>query len=329
MPPDWMLKTRSPLKSTGTPARPRPGPEQLPDLPGMCPKYPALVDLVCSGHPERPSFCIPRNGSMEIKFIYLVASFFCALAGGYVPLSTRRALPEKQVFPAGESFASGVFLALALLMLLPASIDQFSQLLPASGFPLASLIAVAMFLVLLALEHRMARLVITRQTTESGPVGETQTPALVPLLLTSMIALPSFCLGVALGVSDTAAASMIFIAIILHKGTAAFALALSMVRSTLSTPQAWMLFILFASMTPAGVAVGTLSREMHVPWLLPFQALVMAAGAGTFLYMAILQGLRHAPMIQYCNRREGFLALIAGFAVTAVVRLIVGEAHHF
>ena len=70
--------------------------------------------------------------------------------------------------------------------------------------------------------------------------------------MTTMIAIPSFFLGAALGVSDMPAALMIFLAIIIHKGTAAFALALKMVRSTMTRKQSLLLFSCFCCSTPPG-----------------------------------------------------------------------------
>ena len=262
-----------------------------------------------------------------IQIFYLVAIFISAVAGGFLPLTKPERVRESAGFPRGEAFASGVFLALSLLMMLPSAFSIFRQVLPAVEYPIASIIAVTAFLILLAIEHLTGQVVQVRENQLEASRVE-PAPAIIPLLLTGMIAAPSFFLGVALGVSDGAQANLIFIAIILHKGTAGFALALNMVRSTLTHWQAVLLFLAFASMTPIGLLLGGVTRELQPEWLPMFKACVLALGAGTFLYMGTLHELKRAPMIQYCQNPRCFFIMVGGFAVTALVRWIMGEAHH-
>ena len=213
-----------------------------------------------------------------------------------------------------------------MLMMLPSSFSVFRQALPDVDYPIASIIAVSAFVILLAIEHLTGQVVNERVATADSSENE-QAPAIIPLLLTGMIAAPSFFLGVALGVSDGAQANLIFIAIILHKGTAGFALALNMVRSTLSHRQAIILFLAFAVMTPLGLLLGGITRELQPDWLPIFKACILAMGSGTFLYMATLHELKRAPMIQYCRNSSCFFFMLGGFIVTALVRWIMGEAH--
>lgn len=269
----------------------------------------------------------------SIQIVYLVAIFLSAVAGGFLPLAKPQRVRESDGFPGGEAFSSGVFLALSLLMMLPSSFMLFRQVEPDVEYPIASIIAVSAFLILLAIEHLTGQVVRGKQQQEDpaqvDPAQVDSTPALIPLLLTAMIAAPSFFLGVALGVSDGVQAMLIFIAIILHKSTAGFALALTMVRSTLSRRQAMILFLSFALMTPLGVVLGGFTRELQPDWLPLFKACVLALGAGTFLYMGTLHELKRAPMIKCCHHPRCFVMMVIGFALTALVRWIVGEAHHF
>ncbi len=262
------------------------------------------------------------------QMFYLIAILLSALAGGFMPLAKPNRVGGPGGFPRGEAFASGVFLALSLLMMLPSAFSIFRQVLPSIEYPIASVIAVVAFLALLAIEHQAGKVVF-----EQGSALETSeaelAPAIIPLLLTGMIAAPSFFLGMALGVSDGTQARLIFIAIILHKGTAGFALAMNMVRSSLTRRQAALLLIAFAMMTPAGLVLGGVTRELHPDWLPMFKACVLALGAGTFLYMGTLHELKSAPMIEYCRSPHCFLIMVSGFAVTALVRWIMGEAHRF
>ncbi len=262
----------------------------------------------------------------NIQIFYLVAILLSAIAGGFLPLLKPEKVRTSDGFPRGEAFASGVFLALSLLMMLPSSFSIFRQALPNVDYPIGSIIAVAAFIILLAIEHLAGQVVNEKATSIDSSENE-PAPAIIPLLLTAMIAAPSFFLGVALGVSDGAQANLIFIAIILHKGTAGFALALNMVRSTLTHRQAVLLFLTFAVMTPLGLLLGGVARELQPDWLPIFKACIFAMGSGTFLYMATLHELNRAPMIQYCRNPYCFFFMLSGFTVTALVRWIIGEAH--
>ena len=261
-----------------------------------------------------------------IQIVYLITILLSAIAGGFLPLLYPNKVKQSDGFPRGEAFASGVFLALSMLMMLPSSFSVFRQALPDVEYPIASIIAVSAFVTLLAIEHLTGQ-VVNERAADVDASGDEPAPAIIPLLLTGMIAAPSFFLGVALGVSDGAQANLIFIAIILHKGTAGFALALNMVRSTLSHRQAIILFLTFAAMTPLGLLLGGITRELQPDWLPIFKAFILAMGSGTFLYMATLHELKRAPMIQYCRNSNCFFFMLGGFIITALVRWIMGEAH--
>lgn len=260
-----------------------------------------------------------------IQWIYLFIILLIAFAGGYIPFTKPEQVRTNGGFPRGEAFSSGVFLAISLTMLLPSSFHIFQQQLPEINYPIGSAIAIVAFLGLLAMEH------MTMHTIESEriKVRNERLPARIPLVMTTMIALPSFFLGTTLGMGDDTAATLIFIAIILHKGTAAFALMLTMVRSTLSRSQTAVLFTFFALTTPLGIILGGfIHNELDTSTVL-IKATVLSLGAGTFLYMGTLHEMKHASLIEHCGKRSCFLAMLAGLFITAFVRFIVGEAHRF
>ncbi|WP_146372718.1 ZIP family metal transporter [Symmachiella macrocystis] len=258
-----------------------------------------------------------------IKWFYFVAIFLCVVAGGIAPFAQPMTARKSAGLPKGEAFTSGVFLALALTMMLPSAYSVFHQALPGIEYPVASVIAVATFLILLATEHLLSHL-----ADDSLPSpDEVRTPAIIPIMLTAMIALPSFFLGAALGISDRFAAFLIFIAVILHKGTAAFALALTTVRSTLTRKQGILLLTCFALTTPMGIVAGELAGKYMSGNALLIKAVVLSLGAGAFLYMGTLHELKRAPLIEHCCKLSCFLWMLAGLLITAAVRWIVGEAH--
>jgi len=258
------------------------------------------------------------------QWTYLTAILLVAFAGGYLPLRHPNRLHAVRGFPRGEAFACGVFLALSLTMMLPASFQIFRQALPEVDYPVASVIAIGAFLVLLAMEHLTRHVIDEGQSTAPGELRA----AAVPMIATVMIAVPSFFLGTALGMSETAAsATLIFLAVILHKGTAAFALALSMTRSTLSHRQAWILFTCFVFTTPIGILVGGAIHQGMNGKAMLIKATALALGAGTFLSMGTLHEMKRSSLIHHCCKPGCFFALLAGLVITALVRLVVGEAH--
>lgn len=223
----------------------------------------------------------------------------------------------------GEAFTSGVFLALALTMMLPSAFHVLGKALPELNFPLAALIAVVAFLLLLAIEH--ASHMVEQGSLE---VQADNLPALVPLIMTTMIMIPSFLLGAAFSVSSTDTAIFIFIAIMMHKSSAGFGLALMMVRSRLKHWQAWLTFSLFAFATPAGIVFGAdLHQSLGNEAMLVTKGVILALAGGTFLFLSTLHQFQHAAMIRVCCTERGFAFLLVGFAITALVRLIIGEAY--
>lgn len=264
--------------------------------------------------------------------LFKIICMFCILgvtfAGGYYPLF--RASKTEQIeegFPLGEAFASGVFLALSLTLMLPSAFHLFGKAFPDLDFPLASVIAIIFFILLLSLEHLTTHL--KEKDEEKEEYRELSSP-LIPVIMTVMIAIPSFFLGTALGVSQSLSAVFIFVAIMAHKGSAGFALALKMVKSTMSRPQIITLFCLFAFATPVGIVIGEdLHQYLSGYAMLIVKGAILAMASGAFLYMSTLHELRHTPLIKSCCTLKGFMFLVSGFVLTALIRFILGEAHRF
>ncbi len=269
----------------------------------VCPRYAAVLTL--------------------FQWMCLLGILAAALAGGLYPLLRPATARDVKRLPMGEAFTSGVFLALALTMMLPSAFHVLGKALPELDFPLAALIAVGAFLLLLAIEH--ASHLVQQGSLEAQ---SDKLPVLIPLIMTTMIIIPSFLLGAAFAVSSTNTAIFIFIAIMMHKSSAAFGLALMMVRSRLKHWQAWLTFSLFALATPAGIVFGAdLHERLGDHAMLMTKGVILALAGGTFLFLSTLHQFQHAAMIRVCCSGRGFAFLLAGFAITALVRLIIGEAH--
>ena len=251
----------------------------------------------------------------------IVIILFVTFAGGYAPLFGISAKEVRVIeLPRSESFAAGVFLALAMVMMIPSSLTVLSNVFPDSDLPIGSTIATIVFLVflvLLGLRQYMSR-----------RIGGEYNGA-VPLLMTLLIAVPSFFLGTALGISGAEAAILILIAILVHKGSAAFALALQMQRSNLPRGIVLTAFTGFAFATPVGIVVGQEIQQIVTPQsLMIIKGVILGVAGGTFLFMSTLHNLARSPLIVLCGRKREYGYMLAGFILTAFVRLVLGVAHH-
>lgn len=258
------------------------------------------------------------------QWISLISILLVTFAGGYFPLFHQKRARRAKGFPFGEVFTAGVFLALSVTLMLPSASHLFNKAFPEVDYPIASILLVAAFLFLLCMEHLANR---TKEISE--PTEYNLTPASIPIIMTVMIAIPSFFLGAALGVSETSSAVFISVAIMIHKSSAAFALSLKMVRSTLTKKHTFVLFSMFALSTPLGIFFG---QEIHLYLssytMIVVKGFILSLAAGTFLYMSTLHEFENAPLIKYCGNKKGFLLMFYGFAITAFARLLIGEAYH-
>jgi len=249
-----------------------------------------------------------------------VTVFLVALSGGWLPLTQREKARDRAGFPLGQAFAAGVFLALSLSMMLPAGSHVLSKAYPHVAFPLASVGSLVALVGLVALQHSMSRQLDTRDGVQISPA--------IPLIMTVMIAVPSFLLGTALSLSEAGSALMILVAIVAHKGTAGFALALKMVRSSMSPAHTWMAYLLFAMATPAGILIGAEAQHVIAGTAVTVtKGVVLSLASGVFLFMATLHDLEDAPLIRHCRSLSGFVSMLAGLVLTVAIRVILGLAH--
>jgi zinc transporter ZupT len=257
-----------------------------------------------------------------LDWISVLIIFLVAVAGGYKPLTRPERAESEDDFPLGQAFSAGVFLALSLIIMLPNGARLFSKVLPEIHYPLASAAAITSFIILLALGH-----VADSKRARNSDDTERSTAA-IPVIMTIMIAIPSFLLGTALGISKESMAVLILIAVVLHKGSAGFALALAMTRSTLTRHQSYALFGLFACSTPVGILIGAdVHEDLQGPEVLYVKAFTLSLAAGVFLYMGTLHEMKHSPLIVHCCTVRGFVAMISGLVLTALVRVLLGMAH--
>lgn len=253
---------------------------------------------------------------LAFKYTAAILTFFIAFIGGLWPFLKKFRRPTQSPdqgleldFPLGESLATGIFFGAGLLHMLPDAAQDFFK--AGYDYPVPFLIAALSFLLLLFLEHASQLLKLENVKSFSE----------IALLTTVMLSFHSFMEGAAVGLSDNYVTMfIIFMAIIAHKGAAAFALAIHINKSRFSYATGCGLFFVFALMTPIGILAGnwiTLTTHAHQMLTPIFTSLA----AGTFLYIGTLHGLDRCCFIKHCCNRKEFFGMLVGFSVMAIVAI--------
>lgn len=247
----------------------------------------------------------------NLKLLFALAIFFVSLLAGWYPFKKRLKQEEHVDFPIGETLATGVFLGAALLHMLPEASSIFSSM--GYRYPLAFIITGSVFLLFLWFEHLGKELYHHENH---------QHPSFA-ILAWIMLSIHSVMLGTALGLSQHhSLVIIIFLAIIAHKWAESFALAVQLNKSSLNVNRRVIFFLLFTLMTPAGIFLGWYSgHDLQTDSL--FDPILLAASAGTFLYLGTLHGLERCVMVERCCNLRGFSYVIVGFLLMASVAAYV------
>ncbi len=246
---------------------------------------------------------------LELKVIFGLVIVLVAVAGGLPLLRREQELEETRLLLLGEAFAAGVFLGAGLIHMLGNASAEFG----AAGvdYPWPMVICGAVLLFLLYLDHLGERLKAAR-----GPTSKA-----MPLLATVMLSIHSFLVGGALGASSQIAMTIvIFVAVLAHKGAAAFALSVTLAKSTLARRQRLACLAVFIALFPIGLAVGSLLSLAGGADLL-LEATFSAFAAATFLYLGTLHGLAASTLVARCGNQLDFSFVALGFGLMALVAI--------
>ncbi len=246
--------------------------------------------------------------STSLKLIFTLAIFITTLIAGWLPFKKRHAPCVTHVdFPIGETLATGVFLGAALLHMLPESQALFQQM--HYSYPFAFIITGLLFLFFLWFEHLGKELYHHHAANH---------PAFA-IMAWVMLSIHSLMLGAALGLNhNPSMVVMLFLAIITHKWAESFAMAVQLTKSSLSYLQSVIFFLIFCCMTPLGIFIGWYSGQALQTHSL-FDPILIAASAGTFLYLGTLHGLDKCVMVERCCNLRDFSYVIVGFLLMASV----------
>lgn len=203
----------------------------------------------------------------ESIVVYSLIIFSAGLLGGLIPLIRRWSDDHLHHF---VSFGAGIFIGTVFLHLLPEALSH-EHLRSAAVFVLIGFMLIFFIEKFLfargdgSYDHSHLVISIT---------------AMVGLSVHSIIA----GFGLAVGSQFESLGSLIFISIVAHKSTAAFALASLFVLAKLDFKKGGLLILLFSLMTPLGALIFSYIFTGYTQnSLAPFLGLT----AGTFLYVAV------------------------------------------
>ena len=248
------------------------------------------------------------------KMIAVVLLFGSGLFGGLVTLKVSLSEKGKRFLALGNAFAGGIFLGAGLIHLLGDSVRTFGGMAGGGNFPWAFLICGFGFLGILMLEK-----VIVKGDESSVSTGGR---SMYPYVLLLVLSVHSVIAGMTLGLEATLAASIIIaIALVAHKGAAAFALGVGLRTSEVAIGTHKKLVVFFSCMAPLGVVLGKiLSTLVSTGAITTFEAIFDALAAGTFLYVAI-SDIIGETFESRADALGKFLLLSTGFGFMALMAI--------
>ena len=220
---------------------------------------------------------------LEIKLVAALAILAVGIVGGIIPLLAARHDRSRRFLSLGNALAGGIFLGAGFIHLLPEAGEALEGVV---DYPLAPLLAAVGVVALLLIDRVLFESSHARGSDENA---ETRQP-IYPLVLLVVLSVHSVIAGIALGIESELAASMlVMIAILSHKGSAAFALIVSVQAAGADRRRLLRALTIFVVMTPLGIMLGTVAAGMYEgETALLIEGSFNALAAGTFIYVAIL-----------------------------------------
>lgn len=243
------------------------------------------------------------------KALAALLIFLISIVTVIYPLRHKARPKHTESFELGEAFASGIFLGAAFFHMLPNAIVNFDSFYKHIHYPIPEAICAGGFLLLLFLERlSLAHSVLNPKNT-------------IPYILALILVIHSFTEGAALGIGKSfAEAFMIFIAIIAHKGSASFALCITLMRYHLPLNRIILIIIFFSLMTPLGIAVGAAINLLTESQGGELAAILFNAfAAGTFLYIATLHHIQFHQRLNVAQGLREFFFLFLGSVIMALI----------
>lgn len=218
------------------------------------------------------------------KSIAFVAVLLTGIFGGWISLVFAKGRDGGRLLGWGNAFSGGIFLGAGLIHLLPDALEDFASFAGGTDYPCMYVTAACGYLLVLLLGKVAVRVHESEALAESsqGKGG------VYPYLLTLVLSVHSLIAGTALGVEDTLSlALVILLAVVAHKGSAAFALGVGLQRGGVARGRMMGLLGLFCVMTPIGIVIGSiLTTALTATATVAAESVFGALAAGTFIYVA-------------------------------------------
>ncbi len=244
---------------------------------------------------------------MNFKILAALAIFSAAFFAGILPAQFDEKSTKTRFL--AEALASGIFIGAALFHILPDAQKGFSQL--QVNYGVAILLCVIGFIMLVLIER--TSITLNNTTHHSKITG---------MLLAITLSIHSLIEGAALGINMTiSGAFVIFIAIIVHKSLACFALIMSLRRANFSKKRVMGMLLLFSLMTPAGIFLASfIGNALEHDASIMAEAVLNAITAGSFVYIGTLDtiGKQLKPQ-HFVERVREFSGFIVGLVMMGIV----------
>ncbi len=214
-----------------------------------------------------------------IKIIMAIIIFAVAIGGGLPAIVIKNGKGARLFFSYGEALSRGIFLGAGLLHLLPEAQEHFYEVYPNIEYPVITGLCALSVAALLFIEQGLSTHFNKK---------DSQSTSFLPYILATILSIHSLIAGASLGIDTTTLGFVvIFIAIIAHKGSAAFALGVSMRNNDISKRSMLKIMIFFSLMTPIGVLFGSfLNQMLSADYAKQLESIFDAVAAGTFIYIA-------------------------------------------
>ena len=247
------------------------------------------------------------------KLAFFLTILLLTLGAGFPLLWPNMRSKTLTYYHQSDAFARGIFLGAGLVHLLPEAIEQLEKIYAHDSHFIVSSICAFTFAILMWFEKGLFRFVPHAENT-----------SLVPIFVVLTLSFHSIIEGYALGIEKTiTGTTIIFLAIIAHKGSAAMALSLKLCVTTLAKKLCILLFLFFALMTPFGIIAGIVTT-MYINSYINFivEALADAIAAGTFLYIATLHD-SHAHT--HSSQKYSVLCFFIGITLMIITRIFISD----
>lgn len=246
---------------------------------------------------------------LDLKWLAALVIFGVTLLTGF--LSIGFTLRFRQQLEMGDAVANGIFIGAAVFHLLPEAISGFEAVGSSFAYANTAILLLASYFVFWLIEKA---LMLRNEKAAKRHVHV--------VILVIILSIHASVAGLTLGISETfSLVSILFIAIIAHKGFETFAFVINVYRQIGRGWTLRILLTLFALITPIGILIGMLGDAIlhsHLDNLLT--AAFSAIAAGTFLYIGTthshhIQNKRHDSHQQYAR----LVATIAGVVLMALL----------